>query len=495
MTTSESRTPAAAEDRPAARLDPGADAARGGVAPGIAPADAAARGGGEGPAPLVADPHPGPGRSLLYRFYDACWLLALVLGSPWWVTRSLRSRAFRAMVGQRLLGRDLPRPPGPGERRRVLIHGVSVGEVKVAMPLVSALAERHPDLEVVLSASTDTGLEVARRSYPDMRIVRFPLDVSPVAARMLRRIRPDCVVLVELEVWPAFLRCCNRLGIPVAVVNGRITDGSYANYRRFRGLLPQFDRISLFCAQDDGYAERFRELSGAPQRVLVTGNMKADGLHVGPRDPGEELRRRCGARPGQRVIVAGSTHDPEEAIVTRAWLAGARDARLVLVPRHPDRVVDVVRAVEACGPTPERLTELRAADAAGDPARPLVVDTIGELEAVYALADLVYVGGSLVPHGGQNMLEPAAQGIAVVYGPHVRNFGQEAALLEDAGASQRVRDEAELGQALARLLADGAAREAMARAGLDVVRAQKGATRKTLDALDVRCRLGAGPAA
>ncbi len=444
-----------------------------------------------GPEPILADPNPGLWRGLLYRFYDLCWLLALAVGSPWWVTRSIQSAEFRGMVAQRLFGRGLPRPPGPGERRRILIHGVSVGEVKVAMPLVRALEQRHPEIEVVICATTDTGLEVARRTYPGMRIVRFPVDVSFIVSRMLRRIRPDCVVLVELEVWPNFLRCCNSSGIPVAVVNGRITGGSFGHYRLFRNLLPQFSRISLFCVQDDAYAARFRELSNARQRVFVTGNMKADGLKIGQRDPGSklgvELRQLFGGRPGQNVIVAGSTHEPEEAIVTRAWLAGAPDSRLVLVPRHPERAVDVVRSLQACGRSAQRLTELRARGAAADPELPLVVDTIGELESFYALADLVYVGGSLVPHGGQNMLEPAAQGIAVVYGPHVDNFAQEAALLEDAGASLRVADEEALGAAIARLFGDAQARRTMAQAGLAVVQAQKGATEKTLAALEACC--------
>lgn len=428
---------------------------------------------------IRADPSPGLGHGLLHGFYDCVWLAAALLASPWWGWRALRGAAFRRMVRERLaLG--LP-APSPG-RRRVLVHGVSVGEIKGAAPLVRRVLEEFPDAEVVVSSTTTTGLTVARQVFQHHAVVRFPLDLSFVARRFLTSLDPCCVVLMELEIWPNFLRECNRRGVPVAVVNGRITPRSFGRYRWFRSALPQFNRISLFCAQNEAYARRFAALSGQPERVLVTGSMKADGLVTGSRTPPAALAALLRGAPGQKLIVAGSTHEPEERLLVRAWRAAAPDARLILVPRHPQRAQDVLAAAAELGAPAQLLTALRRGERA-DPTRPAIVDTIGELENVYALADLVFVGGSLVAHGGQNMLEPAAQAKAVIHGPHVDNFLQEAALLDEVGASRRVEDPAALERALRELTHNPDALTRMGSAGLSAVDRQKGATQLTIAAL------------
>jgi 3-deoxy-D-manno-octulosonic-acid transferase len=448
------------------------------------------------PPPLTSDPHPGVLRALLHGLYDSLWLAALIALSPAFVARSIFDRAFRRMALERLT-LSLP-PPAPRAPRRVLIHGVSVGEIKGSAPLVRALAEHEPSLEIVVSSTTATGLEVARQIFPDLRIVRFPIDLSGPVSRFLRRIDPELVVLIELEIWPNFLRQCNRAGIPVAVVNGRITSRSYRRYLRFRSALPQFDRISLFCVQLEEYAQRFRALGGAPQRVLVTGNMKADGLFRGASrgraDAVNGLRKLLGARDGQVTIVAGSTHHPEESWFVEACRRAAPGARLVVVPRHPPRAGEVARELAALGSPPQLLTALRRGEEAPDPARPALVDTIGELEAVYELADVVFVGGSLIEHGGQNMLEPAVHACAVLYGPHVDNFRQEAALLESAGGSRRVAGREDLTRALEELSRDATARRRMADAARHAVELQRGATELTLKALQQRCLRGASGA-
>lgn len=445
---------------------------------------------GSPPAPILSDPNPGVLRGLLHGFYDLLWLVAIGLSAPWWGWRCLRKPAFRRMVRQRL-GWTAPRL-ALSDRPRVLVHGVSVGEVKSAAALVRALRARDPDTEVVISTTTDTGLEVAKKLYPDLVVVRFPLDLGVCVESFLERVAPTVVVLVELEIWPNFLRTCNRKGLPIAVVNGRIRSESYSSYRVFR-FLPQFNRISLFCVQQADYARRFLELSGDPGRVLVTGNLKVDGLDVGRRDPGDELLRLLGGRSEQPVLVCGSTHEPEERLLVEAWRSATPEARLVLVPRHPPRVPAIVEELASLGVRVQLLTELRSGEEP-DPARPVVVDTVGELERIYGLADLVFVGGSLVPHGGQNMLEPAASGCPVLYGPSVENFQQEASLLEDAGASRRLRDAAELPSVLRECLDDPAARSRMGQAGLETVRAQRGATDLTLQALAERCLRPPAPA-
>lgn len=437
------------------------------------------------PPPITRDPNPEPWRKALHAFYGLLWWVAIGLGSPWWLGRSLYDPAFRRMVRERL-GFGLPQPPGPGGRRRVLIHGVSVGEVKAAQALVASLEEECPELELWFSTVTDTGVAVATELYGAERVVRFPVEPGAIVRRFLRRLQPEAIVLVELEIWPNFLRAANQLGIPVAVVNGRITERSFRSYQRFKNLLPQFNRISLYCVQGSEYGDRFLELGVAPERVVLTGNVKADSLGDGPVEPGEELRRLLGGRPGQQVLTAGSTHEDEELQVALAWREGVPGARLLLVPRHPQRAADIERALRLEGLEPQRLTALRAGEAP-DPGRPALVDTIGELERVYGLSDLVFVGGTLVPHGGQNMLEPAAQGRPVLHGPHVDNFLVEARLLGEAGGSLTVADSAELGRLLAQLAQDADRRDRMARAGLEVVARQRGATGRTLRALRERC--------
>lgn len=438
------------------------------------------------PPPLGRDPNPGLRVTALYGLYGLLWVAAMVVASPWWLGRSLVDQSFRRMVLERLTFR-LPRLPARPGRQRILVHGVSVGEVKASKSLVAALRGEY---EVVVSASTNTGIHVARQLYADLTVLRFPFDPMPLVSRFLHRVRPACVVLLELEIWPNFLRKANRLGIPVAIVSGRITEDSFRNYKRFGSTLPQFNRITLFAAQDERYAARFIELARSPDRVVVTGNVKVDGLRTGrpPRDDAyAELEDLVAGRPGQVVLVAGSTHEPEEVWVHDAFREGAPGGRIVLVPRHPERAPWVVAALSASGARAQRLTDLRERREPPDPDRPLVVDTIGELERLYGLADVVFVGGSLVAHGGQNVLEPAAQGRPVLFGPHVSNFAQEAALLEEAGGARRVADAGELAAAVAELAADAGARRRMARAGVAAVERQKGATSRTLATLRERC--------
>ena len=418
--------------------------------------------------------------------YDMAWLLAAVLGSPWLIWKSLRNEGFGRMV----LARSwfgLPPRRAETSRKRILLHGVSVGEVKVAVPLVRLLAKLYPEYEVVISTTTNTGMAIAKSVLPGVQLVRFPADISWLVRSFLNRVQPCCVVLIELEIWPNFLREANRLGIPVAVVNGRITEKSFDKYHSFRLALPQFNRISLFCVQGGEYADRFRELFVDPERVIETGNIKADGLAIGPVEPGEELRRLAGGREGQAVLVAGSTHYPEERWVAEAWRDAMPEARLILVPRHPKRVQEILRGLRDIGIIPQLLSDLRSGAQQPDCDRALIVDTIGELERIYGLASLVFVGGTLVDHGGQNMLEPAAQGRPVIFGSSVDNFQQEARLLGRAKACRVVANPEELVQALRELASDAQLCERMSKAGLAVVEAQKGAAAATLKALHERC--------
>jgi 3-deoxy-D-manno-octulosonic-acid transferase len=427
------------------------------------------------------DPLKGWRSGLFHGLYNLLWCLGGLLGVPVWAWKSWRRSRFRSLMAQRSLWRWSA--PPPGARPRVLIHGVSVGEVKGAASLVRRVAQERPDLEVVLSSITDTGLEMARQQYPGLTAVRWPFDHSWLARCFLRRLQPSAIVLIELELWPNMLREANRLGIPVAVVNGRITARSFGRYRLLERWCPQFERISLFCAQTELYGARFSGLGVTAERLCITGNVKVDGITVGRADPGPDLRRWLPGAPGQPVWVAGSTHAPEERLVVEAWLRFARAARLVLVPRHPHRAVEVQAQLTGLGIAAQRLSDLRRGSLSVDPTQPLIVDTIGELERVYGAADLVFVGGSLIPHGGQNLLEPAAQGIPVLHGPHMHNFAQESQLLADAGASRQVADGEELGRIAAELLSDRTRAQAMGAAGHLAVARQQGATAATWEAL------------
>ena len=415
---------------------------------------------------------------VLHTTYDFLWVLCALASSPWWVSRCVFNRTFRRLVWERL-GFELRKVRAKGGAPRVLVHGVSVGEVKAAQSLVKGLEDAG--YEVVLSATTDTGVDVAQKLYGASRVARFPLDFSPVVRRFIRVLRLDAVVLVELEVWPSFLLAANRRELPVAVVNGRITERSYKRYEAFRYLLPQFHRITMFCVQDEEYAERFRDLSNGTRSIVVTGNIKVDALPLELRAPGPELRRDVCGEAARQLVVAGSTHEPEERWVVEAWRSEFPEAALVLCPRHPDRCDGVS---DHLGGEVQRLTELRESAEVRDESLPLLVDTVGELEEIYGLADVVIVGGTFVEHGGQNMMEPAAAGRAVVHGPSVENFVQEARLLERAGASKVLDGEAELGRTVRELLADDAQRGEMGQLGRAAIAGERGATDATLAALE-----------
>ncbi|MEO0651379.1 MAG: 3-deoxy-D-manno-octulosonic acid transferase [Planctomycetota bacterium] len=433
----------------------------------------------------MTDPNRGLVEGLLHGLYDLAWYLVGLIGSPLLLLRGRRDPEFRRMVLERL-GRGLRRS-AVESRPRILVHGVSVGEIKSAKSLVECLRRERPDVEIVLSTTTNTGQAIARQLFPELEVVRFPVDPAPVVARFLGRVRPTAIVLVELEIWPNLLRGANRRGIPVVVVNGRITDKSFGRYELFRSLFPQFNRISLFCAQSAVYAERFEQLGVVPERVLVTGNIKFDGLTTSRIDPGDERRRVLGAGDGRPVIVAGSTHDPEELLLVDAWREHVPEARLILVPRHPNRAAGVVAQLAERGVVGQRLTALRQGVEEPDPARPAIVDTIGELEAVFGLADVAFVGGSLIPHGGHNVLEPGAQGLAVVFGPHTDNFVQEVNLLREAGACREVPEAAALGPVLAELCADPEQRRRLGAAAQRAIGSQRGATDLTWRAVERCC--------
>ncbi len=350
------------------------------------------------------------------------------------------------------------------------------------MPL---LRQRHPGLQLVISSTTPNGHLVARQEYRDLPVIFYPLDFFRCPTRALGRIRPRCVLLMELEIWPTFLDAARRLDIPVAVINGRISERTFNGYRLARGLLPQLDLISAYCVQDPAYQKRLLDLGVDPARVHVTGNMKYDSVVMGRHEEAAAVLRPWLAPAGELVLVAGSTHADEERFLLETLAALrprlARAVRVVLVPRHPERSASIAELVAAAGGRPVRWSEAGAALPALSPDEVVVVDTIGQLQRFYAACDVAFVGGSLIPHGGQNMLEPCAQGRATIFGPHTTNFRRDVELLRAADAVVQVDDRAAFAPALLALLQDGARRAELGAKAQRVIRDNQGATARTLD--------------
>jgi 3-deoxy-D-manno-octulosonic-acid transferase len=370
----------------------------------------------------------------------------------------------------------------------VWFHGVSVGEVHLLRQVVAAFRRRHPLWDCVISTTTDTGHEEARKRFPELPVFFWPFDFSWAVGRALRRVRPRLVVLAEGEIWPNFVRAAQRQGVSVAVVNGRMSPRSFARYRRLGWLVRRlFARIDLFAVQTADYAASFRQLEAPADRVHVTGSVKYDGVESDRQNPRtQELRRLLGAAADDLVWIAGSTQAPEEevalAVYQRARAAHPR-LRLILVPRQKERFEEVAALLRRAGVAFVRRSELTGP--VNDRAAVVLVDTIGELGALWGLADVAFVGGSLDGRrGGQNMIEPAAYGAAVVFGPHVWNFRDTAARLVQAGAALQVEDEAGLEATVRRLLGDAAERARLGEAARRLVQEQQGATERTVALLD-----------
>ncbi len=431
------------------------------------------------------------GAALVFGFYHLVFFFGFLVYLPVLVWRVLASGEHRSGLRERL-GFVPPREPGP----RIWVHGVSVGEVKAALPLVQEIERRWPQLECVISSTTPTGDELARRLFGEERVFYYPLDFGRFPLRALDRVRPSCVLLMELELWPNFLRACEHRQIPVGVINGRISQKSFRGYKKVRGLLPQIDRIDLFCVQNELYRSRLHELQVPPERLRITGNLKYDSLElrdsVPKRDP--QLVDLFGLGEDELVLVAGSTHADEELQLASCSLQLeqrlGRKLRLILVPRHPERSRGihggVQRLLQERGDARGvlRLTGLRDRQERAPEGAWILIDTIGELEAVYTLADLVFVGGSLVKHGGQNMLEPVALGKATVFGPHTWNFQRDVELLLEGQAVRQVRDAEELLEVATELLQEPERALKMAQRAGEILRVNQGALAQTLEAVE-----------
>jgi 3-deoxy-D-manno-octulosonic-acid transferase len=419
----------------------------------------------------------------MYLIYSALLAAAMLLTLPYWLLQRMRHGKYGAGLGERL-GRIPRRLVAQPARPTIWIHAVSVGEVLAISGLATELIKRFSQHRVVISTTTDTGQKLARTRFDEENVFYFPLDFAFAIRPYLRLLQPKLVVIAETEFWPNFLRLAHASGARIAVVNGRISDRSWPGYRRFRRLLTGvLQRVDLFLTQTAEDARRLVEIGAPPELVRATGNLKFDV--PAPAAPPIIASLRAAFQQTQTgpVIVCGSTVEGEEPLLLQAFiniLASHPRAVMVLAPRHPERFGEVAELLNQLG-----IRFWRRSLWGGDPilGGVLLIDTIGELAALYALADVACVGGSLVPRGGHNIIEPALHGVPIVVGNHTENFRDIVSLFQSRDAV-RVVGPAELPLVLMDLISNPAERAELGRRAAETIRAQMGATQRTMQALE-----------
>lgn len=422
---------------------------------------------------------------MILLLYNIALLVGLVLSAPWWLWRMATTHKYRQGLLERL-GRVPRRIRSGADRRPVIwLHAVSVGEVLAVSRLVDDLGRALPSHRILMSTTTRTGQDLARQRFGADRVFYCPLDLAWAPRAYLNVLRPELLILAETEFWPNLLAGCFRSEIPVAVVNARISDRSWPRYRRLRGPWRGFlSRLSLVLAQSDLDAERLRGLGCS--NVSVAGNLKFD---VRPAEEAEATRLLKVLGHGCRFVVAGSTLAGEEEAVIAAWrelLSADPSVVLVMAPRHPERFAAVAALLDSSGvrwmrrsawkgQAPESLEPLVGGQA-------VLLDTIGELASVYSLAAITFVGGSLVPAGGHNPLEPAQFGLPIVMGPHYENFRS---ITDDllAHRALRIAGREELASVFLELMNDPNAAHGMGQRARQVFEAQAGATERCVAAI------------
>jgi 3-deoxy-D-manno-octulosonic-acid transferase len=434
-------------------------------------------------------------------FYQALSSLAGLLGWPLFYYH-LKSRGQGESFLPRL-GLAPPPDPPPGSPR-LWLHGVSVGEILAAVPLVNELKALFPHGSFIISTGTETGQAVARRHFLPIGalVCYFPLDLPWAVSRALSVIRPDIFVALESEVWPNFLTTAKHRGVSLALMNARLSDRSFRRYARYKKYL--FDFINLFDVIAAGSREDHRRLAAlgfSPPKLFFTGNLKVDALLArrGPKNFSDspplplvgsgsqpsssrnpDSLKTCLALQGEPVLLAASSHPGEEEVVLAAYkaLRGPYPALLlILAPRHPERAAALGELLRRRGLGFQRWQTLKnGAEVRQQPV--VLVDTVGDLFGLYAAADVAFVGGSLVPHGGQNILEPAVWGLSPLYGPHFENFRWAAEILQEAGVGTVVQDASTFAAAARHLLENPRERRRLGEAALAALSPHQGAARR-----------------
>ncbi|MCC9605858.1 3-deoxy-D-manno-octulosonic acid transferase [Blastopirellula sp. JC732] len=418
------------------------------------------------------------------------WLLniiylgALTAAMPFFAWSTLVRGRRRGGLLQKFFGLVAVRK---GDRPCVWLHAVSVGEVNLLATIIQAVRNQSPSVDIYVTTTTKSGYELARARYDDCVVSYAPLDFTWAVKTALRRIRPQTLILAELEIWPNLISISKARGVNVAVVNGRLSEKSYQGYRRVSSLLrPVLRKLDCIAVQDWTYAERFVALGAPAKRVISTGSLKFDGAETNRRNLKTMRLRRLAEIPADAIVfLAGSTQAGEEEAALNAFLAAKPrhpNLRLILVPRHPERFDEVAAMLDERGVNWSRRSSLE--HSVVDPtACVLLVDTVGELAAWWGVADVAFVGGSFGRRGGQNMIEPAAYGAAVSFGPNTKNFRDIVQMLLEEDAAVMVADEAALIEFVGRCLDEPEYCELLGDNAQQVVASQIGAVERTMEAL------------
>jgi 3-deoxy-D-manno-octulosonic-acid transferase len=418
---------------------------------------------------------------------DLAYTLALILISPVAIYRMLRHNRYRAGWRNRL-GKINRKQP---DKKCIWIHAVSVGEVNATTTLIKELEKRFPDYEIVLSTTTDTGFARANALFADkLSVFYFPMDFSRTMRRAFANIRPSLILLMELEVWPNLVQIAAQCGIPVVVVNGRISDRGFKRYNLVKSFVKNtFQKVTLVLAQTEDYADKFRQLGAPAEKVSVTGSIKYDTAQIADKvDGADELAEQLGLK-NQRLWAAGATGDGEEQIILDVYRRLTEqkqlsDLRLAIIPRKPERFEEVANLIKEKGFDLIRYSEIKnAGQKLKIENRKLKIifgDTMGDLRKFYSLATVVFAGRSLVPMGGSDMMESAALGKCTIFGPHTFNFKQTVEDLLKASGAILVKNADELYDAMTKCLTDAAYTSQIAQNGRQIIKNNQGATLRTI---------------
>ncbi len=434
-------------------------------------------------------------------FVDLLYLLTGLAISPMVLYRVIRHKRYRTGWEQRF-GKIIRKNP---KKKCIWLHAVSVGEANAAKTVICELENKFPDFEIVISTTTDTGFAQANNLFgQSLKVFYFPLDLSWVMRRAFSNIRPSICLLMELEVWPNFVQIAKQLNVPVIVINGRISDKSFSKYKKIKPITKIiFRKVGLVLAQTEEYAKRFRELGCPDEKVIVTGSLKYDTAQVTDRVEGADtLAAQLFAKseiqnlkPEILLWVAGATGDNEEQIILDVYGQLIRqkefaDLRLAIVPRKPERFDEVAQLIKEKGfdlirfsQVKKLATETTEKSSIVNRQSSIVVlgDTMGDLRKFYSLATVIFVGRSLVPMGGSDMMEAAALGKCTIFGPHAFNFTQAVDALLAGNGAIMVKDKEELLKTLQKCLLEPDYAAKIARNGRDVIQKNQGATAKTID--------------
>jgi len=423
----------------------------------------------------------------MYILYNIILFAAAIIILPYFLLKIIFTGKYRKSFIQKLGGRQAEILANLKDGPRVWIHAVSVGEVTAAAPIVASLKIKRPEVQIIFSTSTETGQEMAHRFIKDVAaFFYFPLDIPCIVRKMIRLVKPDVFALVETELWPNFLRACAERRIKTLMVNGRISPRSYSRYRltRFfwKRILYNLNAAGMISEID---AVRLKNIGMDPTKIKVLGNAKYDALAaLAAPALQEEIAHRFNARKNEKYFVAGSTHEGEEKIIIDVYqelLKRYADFKLIIVPRHIERTNDVLSLLrQASFNDIIILSDINNGRQRKDE-RIIVVDVIGELFKVYSLATIVYCGGSLVHKGGQNILEAAAWGKVIFYGPSMEDFSAEKALLEEAGCGVTIRNTEELLQGIFQVLENPEELKRRGDRGKSVILANIGAAARYAD--------------